>query len=135
MAMAENCLPFPETLGIPEQGPVQGWPLAAFHLAKYHCGSVGLCQALGMQALHSGHGLTGAHWKHAFFGGEGVALLQGCPGLYGPLLEYSNPYYVGSFMKESNKTFQLGFIHIPLPLSQENPLHQCYCSQVPPKKN
>lgn len=75
MAMAENYLPFPAALGIPEQGPVQGWPLAAFHLAKFHCGSVGLCQASGMQALHSGLGLHWCPLETCFFFGGGVDLL------------------------------------------------------------
>lgn len=69
-----------------------------------------------------------------FLRGEGVDLLQGCPGLYGPLLEYSNPHY-GLLHEGSNETFKLGFINTPLPLSQENPLDQCHCSQVLPKKN
>lgn len=56
-----------------------------------------------------------------FLRGEGVDLLQGCPGLYGPLLEYSNHHY-GLLHEGSNETFKLGFINTPLPLSQENPL-------------
>lgn len=132
--MAENCLPFPEALGIPGtrtcSGLAFGW-LPPGKAPLWGCGPLPSLRNAGLCTLALTY--TGSHWRYAFFWGGGFACFKTaldseslCKGIL--ILT------MGSFMERSNETFQLGFIYIPLLLTQENPLQQCHCSQVPPKR-